>query len=462
MRRDVINTAILWFVLTFIAELLLPGLYGLFPLAAAQEAIVSDDSFHVLLALGTPVFTFVIAVLAYSLYRFRAKDDVLENGAPIRNNDWFAGAWLAITGGLCVVVIIYPGLTGLAEFQSNHNPDVVVKVVGRQWAWDISYPAYNISGLSEVVLPVDKRVKFEITSADVLHSFWIPAFRNKMDAVPGTTTTMYITPNKVVSFAQDFNMRVQCTEICGTGHAAMSVPVRVLSQADFDAWAGEQSDLADDPIARGAAISKSAGCTACHSIDGKVVIGPSWLDLYGNKVEFEDGTSQVADENYLKQYITNPDFKIVKGFADKKGTMPPNFAKTLTPDQINSVIIYIKSLSQKGKADIVSVRLTDFSILPSAKSAPAGEITFRVKNEAKEQIHEMLIIKTDLPGEKLPLNEQGVVDETKLDKVNGIEDIDAGKGGVLTVELPAGRYLLLCNKAGHHKLGMYTEFTVTP
>ena len=462
MRRDFINAAIIWFILTFIAELLLPGLYGYFPLAAAKEAVLSDESFHVLLVLGTPVFTFVIAVMAYSLIRFRAPGDSLETGASFRNHDGFAGAWLAITGGLCVLVIIYPGLTGLAEFQGSRNPDLIVKVVGHQWAWDISYPALNVTGVSEVVLPVNKRIKFEISSVDVLHSFWIPAFRDKMDAVPGTDTVMYITPNKIVGFEQDYNMRVQCTEICGTGHSKMSVPVRVLSQTDFDKWASDQSALASSPAARGAALAKSQGCAACHSLDGSVVVGPSWQDLYGNPVQFEDGTSQVADDAYLKQFITNPDFKVIKGFAGKKGIMPPNFGKTLTPAQIDDLVAYIKSLSKKGQAPTITVSLKDYTINPSATSVPAGAITFRIKNESAAQIHEMIVFKTDLVGAKLPLKDDGTVDEDKLDKMDGLEDIEPGKGGDLVVDLKPGHYLLLCNKLGHHKLGMYLEFTVTP
>ncbi len=342
MRRDLFNTAVIWLVLTIIAELALPSLYGHFPLAAAQEALVSDESFHILMTLGTPVFTFVVAMLSYSLFKFRARGDTLENGAPIRGNDGVAAVWLLVTGGLCVTVIINPGLTGLAKFQGNKSADLVVKVTGRQWAWDISYPAYNISGATEIVLPVNRRVKFEITSADVLHSFWIPAFRNKMDAVPGQVTTMYVTPSEIVGFTQDYNMRVQCTEICGTGHAAMTTPVRIVGQAEFDAWAQQQLASVDDPAARGAALAKSQGCAACHSTDGTTIVGPTWRNLYGSEVVFEDGTTSIADDVYLRQFITSPDFKVVKGFP--KGIMPATFGKSLTESQIDDLVAYIKSL----------------------------------------------------------------------------------------------------------------------
>ncbi|MBI4790277.1 MAG: cytochrome c oxidase subunit II [Chloroflexi bacterium] len=342
MRRDFINAGILWFVLTLAAELLLPVLFGMFPLAASEEAAVSDESFRLLMILGTPVFTFVVAVLIYSVINFRARDGALENGAPIRSNDRVAGLWLLVTGGLCVTVIVHPGLTGLAKFQGDRNADVVVKVTGRQWTWDLSYPEYNITGATEVVLPVNKRVKFEITSTDVLHSFWIPAFRNKMDAVPGLVTTMFVTPDKVASFAEDYNLRVQCTEICGLRHAAMSVPVRVVTLSEFEKWTQEKSILADNPVARGETLARSQACMACHSTDGSTLVGPTWRNLYGSPVVFEDGTTQTADEAFLLQFITDPDFKIIKGFP--KGVMPQSFGKTLTADQLDDLIAYIKTL----------------------------------------------------------------------------------------------------------------------
>ncbi len=342
MRRDYVNAAILWFVLTFIAELLLPNLP--LPIAAAQEAEVSDESFRLLMVLGVPVFTFVVAVMAYSLYKFRAQGDTLENGAPIRGNTWLSGFWLAITGGLCLLVIVHPGLTGIAKFQQgNPQAQLFVKATGRQWVWDVDYPEQGITHAEELVLPVGQRVKFEVTSSDVLHSFWIPAFRVKVDAAPGVVTTMYVTPKKEGSFDKDSTLRVQCNEICGVGHTQMILPVRVVMPAEFDAWVKSQA-APTDPVKRGEILARAQGCAACHSIDGRTIVGPTWLNLYGSTVTFEDGTTAKADDAYLRQFIINPDFKIIKGF--QKGVMPPTFGKTLTPDQINDLIAYIKSVSK--------------------------------------------------------------------------------------------------------------------
>jgi cytochrome c oxidase subunit 2 len=339
MRRDLINTAILWFILTFVIELFLPNFP--FPMEAAQEAAVSDESFRVLLALGAPVFTFVVAVLAYSLWKFRARGDTPEDGVPIRSNPWVSGTWLAVTGGLCLLVIIHPGLTGLAKFAGNQQAQLVVKVTGKQWAWDVEYPAQGIVHAPELVLPIGERVEFQITSSDVLHSFWIPAFRNKVDAVPGTVTRMYATPDKIGSFEQDYNLRVQCAEICGASHALMSMPVRIVSAQDFQTWVQTQAPPTD-PVKRGELLAKSQGCAACHSTDGSTLVGPTWKGLSGSAVTLSDGTTVTADDAYLRESIVDPNAKIVKGFAPN--IMPPSFGKTLTPDQISDLLAYIKSL----------------------------------------------------------------------------------------------------------------------
>ncbi len=344
MRRDYVITALLWFVLTLVAEFLLPTFFErIFPLVAAEEAAISDESFRLLMVLGTPVFTFVVAVLIYSLINFRAQGDAPEAGAAIHGNVWVSSVWLFVTAALNIVVVIHPGLTGLAKFQGNKVPDVVVKVTGVQWAWQVDYPAYGITNAAELVLPVDKRVKFEVTAkdTDVMHSFWIPAFRNKIDAVPGKVTSMYITPNTLSSFAEDFNMRVQCAELCGTGHTVMSLPVRVVTQAEFDAWAASQA-APTDPVTRGAALAQSQGCAACHSIDGSTIVGPSWKGLFGHEVTLTDGTSVTADEAYLRESIVDPNAMVVQGFPPD--VMLKTFGETLTDEQIGDLIEYIKTV----------------------------------------------------------------------------------------------------------------------
>ncbi len=189
------------------------------------------------MVLGMPVFTFVLVGLIYGILRFRADEDA-GDGPAIHTNKPIAWSWFVITSGLAIFVIINPGMKGLRELTADQHEDLVVEVTASQWQWDYAYPQYDLTvdDANELVLPADHRVKFEITSTDVIHSFWVPAFRMKIDAVPGQINEMFVTPTDIGSFQDDGAIRVQCAELCGTGHPRMRTSVRVVSEADFEAW----------------------------------------------------------------------------------------------------------------------------------------------------------------------------------------------------------------------------------
>jgi len=234
MRRHYLITAGLWAGLTVLGE----GLAlraGVFPLAAAEEARIIDSAFRFLMILSVPVFTFVLAVLAYSLVSFRGRGEPPEDGPPWHGRGAVPWVWLLATTALAVYVIFNPGLKGLAELRANPTADLVVRLEGSRWLWKIAYPQYGVSA-REVVLPVGRRVRFDVTATDVLHAFWIPAFRVKIDAVPGLVTRVFVTPTAVGSFEDDDTLRLQCAELCGLGHNLMRSPVRVVEAAEFDEW----------------------------------------------------------------------------------------------------------------------------------------------------------------------------------------------------------------------------------
>lgn len=230
-QRHYVNAAILWLVLTFIAELMVQYLVK-FPALFSDDGQVIDDATRLLFVLSMPVFTFVITVMVYSLIHFRATPGVLEAGAPITGNNMFSLGWLAVTGGLCIAVIIHPGLTGLYELAPRGDADVEVKIHSAQWYFEVEYPNGEKS-TAELVLPVGQKVRFEISANKVLHSMWIPAFRLKMDAVPGQVTELNVTPNQVGSYADNPMLRIQCAEICGLNHGMMQLPIRVVEQDEF-------------------------------------------------------------------------------------------------------------------------------------------------------------------------------------------------------------------------------------
>lgn len=241
-RRHVAVAGAAWILLTILG-LVIASRVDLHPVEASREAEIIDSAFDFLLLLSVPVFTFVLVVLVYSVLRFRANGDE-GHGLGYRHNRKFVGTWVAITSALAVLVIFHPGLTGLAELEAEPEADLTVEVLARQWSWTYTYVEHGVTvdRATELVLPVGERVRFLITSEDVIHSFWVPGFRTKMDAVPGITTEILTTPTRTGTFREDPNFRVQCAELCGTGHARMRTDVRVISPEEFEEWLAQNGE----------------------------------------------------------------------------------------------------------------------------------------------------------------------------------------------------------------------------
>lgn len=240
MGRDLAIVGALWVVLTVIGEVL-AAVVDVYPLARADKGETIEEAFRILVFAAVPVFTLVVSVLAFSVLRWGTSQFPGEDGPPIRGKGPVPVAWLGITSGLALIVMVYPGLVGIPEvFDDPADPDLTVEVEGVQWAWLFEYPEHDVSTVNELVLPVDREVTFEITSTDVLHSFWIPAFLMKIDAVPGETTTMSLRPTEVGSYQTDSLLRVQCAELCGLAHSRMFAVVSVVTDEEFEEWlAGE-------------------------------------------------------------------------------------------------------------------------------------------------------------------------------------------------------------------------------
>ncbi len=248
MKRDLIVFAVIWVVVSAIAAAVTYYVLDPFPTAGAEEARIIDDAFMTLTYMAVPVFGLVVAGVAYSVIRFRSPGQPTEDGPPMFGRGAVPLAWLIVTSTLAVAVMIHPGLTGLFELRADRHADLEVNVTGFRWAWAIEYPESGVrvnSPVDEMVLPIDTRIQFNITAieGDVLHAFWVPAFRVKMDAVPGQITEMFVTPNRLGD-ASDVAFRLQCTELCGLFHAGMSMDVRVVEQDVFERWLESQGATA--------------------------------------------------------------------------------------------------------------------------------------------------------------------------------------------------------------------------
>lgn len=250
--RHFITAAFLWVALTVVGELLVVA--DLYPTVGSHEAQESDDIFRFLLILGIPVFAFVVAVVVYAALVFRVREaEPTEDGPVMHGRGWFPRAWLAITGGLAIFVMIYPGLTGLAELQDvsdgygwgDREAELRIQATGFMWSWVFEYPdgtEVNVVEGKELVLPVHTKVRFDVQSLDVIHSLWIPAFRMKIDAIPGRQTFVTVEPTELGAYETDQAYRVQCAELCGLDHSAMLFPIRVVSEEEFETWLANLSE----------------------------------------------------------------------------------------------------------------------------------------------------------------------------------------------------------------------------
>jgi cytochrome c oxidase subunit 2 len=231
----------------------------------------------------------------------------------------------------------YLGGQSLAETQRMDPKALEVNVIGTQWSWRFEYPELGVSS-NELIMPVNKQAILHLRSTDVIHSFWVPEFRVKQDALPGGDQfirDLRVTPTVLGDY------KVRCSEMCGLRHAFMEAPVHVISQVDYDAWIAEQTNESPDPVVRGEKYAQQFGCIACHSVDGSKLVGPSWKGVAGHEVTLSDGTTVIADDAYLHESIVDPEVKIVQGYAN---LMPPNVAADMTEAQIQDVIAFIKSL----------------------------------------------------------------------------------------------------------------------
>ena len=307
----------------------------LLPAQASQEGILVDRLFGMEVVVIAFLFALIMVLMLYSVVVFRRKPGETGDGAYVTGNKRLEIAWTIIPLGV-VLFFATLGTQYLGDITTPGSNELVVKVTASQWAWRFDYPEYGITS-TELNLPKDRRARFELTATDVIHTFWVPEFRLKQDAVPGMTTTLRITPTEAGQYT------LRCAEMCGRAHAYMNAPVKVMAAADFDAWVASQK-VPLTPLERGAQLAKTQGCLACHSIDGSRMVGPTWRGLYGSQVPLADGTTVKADDAYLRASIVEPNAQMVTGFSPN--IMPPNYSTTLKEDDVAALITYIKSLSQ--------------------------------------------------------------------------------------------------------------------
>lgn len=325
-------------LVVIVTALLIVGLdqARLLPVAASLQAEPIDFMFRLEFMVIAFLFSLIVVLMVYSIVVFRRKRGDTQDARHVEGNTRLEVFWTAVPLAT-VLVFAYLGSWSLGETTRADPRPLEVNVIGSQWAWRFEYPGLGIIS-NELRLPEDKQALLHLWSIDVIHSFWVPEFRVKQDALPGggeLTRDLRVTPTEIGEY------KVRCAELCGLKHTFMESPVIVVSQADFDAWVAEQTGESADPVVRGEKWFVTYGCNACHSLDGTPNIGPTWQGLYGHEVRFTDGTTTIADDEYLYTSIRNPAANIVEGFQN---LMPANVAADLTDSQIDDIIRFIESL----------------------------------------------------------------------------------------------------------------------
>ncbi len=235
-RRHLLTAGAIWLVASAAGVVAVLTAGRILPVAASREATIVDGAFVFLTVLSIPVVMLVVVGLLYSAVRFRARTEDDADGPAIHGHRPFELGWLVVTFVLVGFLALY-GSLGLIEIRGGEREDLRVQVTALQWQWRFEYPDLGITS-KELVVPVGERILLTITSQDVIHSFFVPAFGVKMDAVPGRTTTISVTPTVIGGYG------LQCAELCGLGHTRMMANVAVVSVADFQAWVETQRQAA--------------------------------------------------------------------------------------------------------------------------------------------------------------------------------------------------------------------------
>jgi cytochrome c oxidase subunit 2 len=315
--------------------------FTLFPTQASTFASDVDALYFFVIAVSA-FFALVVAVAVVIFgVKYRRRHDG-EVGARIEGNLALELLWSVIP---TIITMVMFGWGASVYYHLRRDPEEALQVyaTGKQWMWKFQH-LEGQREINELHVPLGRAVRVTMTSEDVIHSLYFPNFRQKMDVIPGRYTTLWFEANKAGTY------HIFCAEYCGTNHSRMIGQVVVMEPAAYQSWlaGGGEGSLAQ----RGAALFQQLACNSCH-LDSGQGRGPSLKDIYGKPVEFQDGSSAVVNEAYLRESILNSQARIVKGFQP----LMPTFQGLISEEGLAALIEHVKSLS------------------PGASSAPAVPAT---------------------------------------------------------------------------------------
>jgi cytochrome c oxidase subunit 2 len=332
--------------------------FPLFPEQASTFAGPIDTLYWVLIALSLLFGGVLPFIILFLMVRYHRSNQTVDRTNQVHSNLKLELTWTIIPLVL-VLGVFFWGAFLYVQMRTPPQASLEVYVIGKQWMWHAQHPNGKREN-NELHVPIGRPVRLIMTSQDVIHSFYIPAFRVKQDVLPGRYTTMWF------EATQEGEYHLFCAEYCGTEHAKMGGRVVAMSVADYERWLvtpGEvilpdgsvgaavpsvPTDAQGDPMALvGQQLFVNQGCAGCHRDDGAGT-GPSLQGLYLNQNIMADGSQVLADEAYLAESILNPQALVVRGYGPP--SVMPAYEGRLSEDQVNQLIAYIKSLSDNADA----------------------------------------------------------------------------------------------------------------
>ena len=301
-----------------------------------------DRVFYLILTISAVFFALVVGLMLLFVVRYRRREGVAP-GKTASHNTALEITWTVIPLAI-VTLIFYQGFAAYMDMQTAPPGCYEIRVSARQWAWQFVYPNGHVD--ENLHVPVDEPVKLTMTSEDVIHGLWVPAFRVKMDLVPGRYTTAWFRAIRPGTY------QLLCTEYCGAGetggHSDMLASVVVHAPDDFQAWLKDAANFLKNlpPAEAGKILFQRRGCAQCHPIDGSALInptGPPLKGIFGATHGLADGSSVSVDDNYIRESIIEPQAKIREGYRPVMAT----YQGLLSDEDITALIEFIKSTSEK-------------------------------------------------------------------------------------------------------------------
>ena len=320
----------------------------LFPKQVSTFAQDIDNLFYFIfytsLAL-LAIVTFGMIYLAIK-YRFKKNDEVRLTSST-DHNSILESSFVIIPLILVSITFVW-GIKSYLNMVTVPNDAIEMKITGQSWYWTWDYPDGGPSNVfstaQPLVLPVNTPIKIVLSSTDVLHSFYIPVMRAKMDVLPNRYNVMWFDAKKVGEYS------IFCTEYCGTQHSQMSGTVKIVPIKVYEKWLTEAGSEDDDlPLDElGAKLYTKKACITCHTLDGSALVGPSYLQtsqMWGQERVFDDGSSATIDDNYIRNSILEPQSQIVAGY---QGVMP-TYQGLLNDRELDALIAFLKTLKEDSE-----------------------------------------------------------------------------------------------------------------